>query len=152
MKIAQLKEAIVEVLQNCLLSTDSKIVNMIAGTACVESNCGEYIKQVKGPACGIFQIEPKTARDIYTNYIQYHSNYKHYYDKYYNNYLTLEQNLKFNLAFSIFMCRMFYMRIKAPIPDTVQEQAQYWKKYYNTELGKGTVDNYIKKGKRYGLF
>ena len=32
------------------------------------------------------------------------------------------------------MCRMFYMRIKESIPNTVEKRAEYWKKYYNTPL------------------
>lgn len=150
MNCKQLREAIEEILDFCDFRYTQAIVDMILGTACVESNCGEYIKQINGPACGIFQIEPKTARDIYTNFIQYNNKLKYYYDMLFNEHLTLEQNLKFNLAFSIFMCRIFYMRFSEPIPNTLELQAVYWKKYYNTELGKGTTDLYIMKGKKYG--
>ena len=34
-------------------------------TAAIESNCGEYIKQINGPALGVWQMEPATHMDIY---------------------------------------------------------------------------------------
>ena len=57
-----------------------------------------------------------------------------------------------DLAFSVFMCRRFYMRIKESIPNTVEKRAEYWKKYYNTEQGKGTTTEYIRKVGKYGKF
>ena len=36
-------------------------------TAAIESNCGYYIKQVGGPALGIWQMEPDTFDDIREN-------------------------------------------------------------------------------------
>ena len=36
-------------------------------TAAIESDCGYYIKQVGGPALGIWQMEPKTHQDINLN-------------------------------------------------------------------------------------
>lgn len=141
----QLREAIIKVLTKFNMKVTNNIVNMLVGTACVESDCGKFIKQVKGPACGIFQIEPNTAKDIINNYINYRKNLKDIHNKLYNIYLTLEENLCYNLAYSIFMCRVFYLRIKEPIPESVEDQAKYWKKYYNTYLGKGTEQLYINK-------
>ena len=148
----QLYDAIYNILLSLKLYSNDSIVKMIFETACVESNCGEYIKQINGPACGIFQIEPNTAQDIIDNYIKYRSRYKDIFDMLYIKTFTLPQNLKYNLAFSVFMCRMFYMRIKESIPNTVEKRAKYWKKYYNTEQGKGTTTEYIKKVGKYGKF
>lgn len=146
----QLKNAILFVLNKCCLTINEDVINMLLETACVESNCGQYIKQVNGPACGVFQIEPNTAKDIQNNFLKYKSKYQLYHDLLYIKSLTLEENLCYNLAYSIFMCRMFYLRIKETIPNTVEERAKYWKKYYNTELGKGTVEKYLEKAKKYG--
>ena len=35
--------------------------------------------------------------------------------------------------------RLFLARLSAPIPSDLLSQAQYWKTYYNTSAGKGTV-------------
>ena len=51
-----------------------------------------------------------------------------------------------NLYYATAMCRVHYRRVKEPIPNTVIGQAQYWKRYYNTPLGKGTEENYIQHG------
>ena len=39
--------------------------------------------------------------------------------------------------------RLFLVRIPAPIPSDLPSQAQYWKTYYNTAAGKGTVQKFI---------
>ena len=39
--------------------------------------------------------------------------------------------------------RLFLARISEPIPSDLPSQAQYWKTYYNTEAGKGTVQKFI---------
>lgn len=40
-------------------------------------------------------------------------------------------------------CRIFYLMIPAAIPQTVEERAHYWKRYYNTVAGKGTAEEYV---------
>lgn len=149
MNSKQLHSVILDTLEFCGMICTSNVVNMIIETACVESNCGEYIKQLKGPACSIFQIEPRTAKDIINNFISKNELRLENFTKLYNKNLTLEQNLCTNLMFAIFMCRMFYLRIKEPVPSTVELRAKYWKKYYNTEKGKGTVERYIKAVDKY---
>lgn len=144
MNSKQLFDTILDTLEFCDMTCSSNVVNMILETAYVESNCGEYIKQLKGPACGIFQIEPVTAKDIIDNFIYYRPKLRENYAKLVNGFLSLEQNLCTNLMFQIFMCRVFYLRFSEIIPDTVEGRAKYWKKYYNTNLGKGTVEKYIK--------
>ena len=52
----QLKNAILFVLSKYNFKITDNIVNMLLETAYVESNCGEYIKQINGPACGVFQM------------------------------------------------------------------------------------------------
>lgn len=39
--------------------------------------------------------------------------------------------------------RLYLARISAPIPSDLTSQAQYWKTYYNTSAGKGTVQKFI---------
>ena len=149
MNIKQLFDTVLDTLEFCGMTCSDNVVNMIIETACVESNCGEYIKQIKGPACSIFQIEPNTAKDIIQNYIVKNKPRLQNFNRLYNANLTLEQNLCTNLMFAVFMCRCFYLRIKEPIPSTVELRAKYWKKYYNTEKGKGTVEKYIKAVDKY---
>lgn len=149
MNIKQLRDLIFDTLEYCHMTVSDSIVNLLVGTICQESACGQYLKQVKGPACGICQMEPKTAKDIIDNYISKRAELFGNYTKLYNKNLTLEQNLCYNMMFSVFMCRVFYLRFKENIPHDLEGQARYWKKYYNTSLGKGTVEQYIKNYRRY---
>tara|TARA_R110000751_G_scaffold39817_3_gene94885 strand:- start:1023 stop:3926 length:2904 start_codon:yes stop_codon:yes gene_type:complete len=45
---------------------------------------------------------------------------------------------------SVIYGRLYLAQItNEPIPNTVEERAEYWKKYYNTSAGKGTVKGYL---------
>ena len=39
--------------------------------------------------------------------------------------------------------RLYLLKIPAPIPSTLTDQADYWKRYYNTESGAGTAQKFI---------
>jgi hypothetical protein len=123
---------------------------LVLGTACQESHCGRYLHQLgAGPACGIFQMEPATHDDLWENFINPRS--------------MLREGLKgisliqtademcFNLMYAAAMCRVHYYRVKAALPTAgnLNGQAHYWKKYYNTELGAGTVAEYVKNWRAY---
>ena len=43
------------------------------------------------------------------------------------------------------ICRLCYYRAPGALPDEgdPEGQARYWKRYYNTPLGAGTVEKYI---------
>ena len=41
------------------------------------------------------------------------------------------------------LCRVYLLRIPEAIPAGARAQATYWKDYWNTELGSGTIDKYI---------
>ena len=40
-------------------------------------------------------------------------------------------------------CRLHYLLRPGAIPDTVLGRAEYWKHWYNSELGRGTVAEYV---------
>ncbi len=41
------------------------------------------------------------------------------------------------------MARVRYLRVKEAIPKDPRDIAAYWKQYYNTPLGAGTVEKFI---------
>lgn len=57
--------------------------------------------------------------------------------------------LEYNPLISIIFCRLKYKMIPKEIPTSLIDQAKYWKKYYNTNLGKGEIQNYINNYQRY---
>ena len=115
-----------------------------------ESLGGKYIHQINGPACGVYQMEPATARDILDNYLAYKLDLAAEVRSLYISNLSLEDNLTMNFAWATAMCRIHYLRVKESIPDTLEGRAAYWKKYYNTSKGKGFTCDYINKAKGVG--
>ena len=47
--------------------------------------------------------------------------------------------------FACLMARVHYLRVVEAVPEDLRGQAGYWKRYYNTKAGKGTIDGYINK-------
>ena len=45
------------------------------------------------------------------------------------------------------MCRLKYKNVPKKLPKTVEGMANYWKKYFNSELGKGDPEEFIEKYK-----
>lgn len=139
---SQLRELIVEVLDTCpdqRLNTPAA-VELLMLTAATESHLGSYIRQVRGPALGIFQMEPTTEKDIYDNYLRY--------PKQLPLLLWVEEykgtrgiDLKANLAYQVVMARVHYRRSPMAMPSEVDliGLAKKWKQVYNTPLGRGTV-------------
>ena len=55
-----------------------------------------------------------------------------------------------NIAAQIVFCRIHYWRVPKSLPNTIEEQAKQWKRYYNTARGKGTPEKFIEIVKKYG--
>lgn len=50
---------------------------------------------------------------------------------------------------SIIFARLFYLLKPGSIPSAIEGRAAYWKKYYNSSLGAGTVEHYIRAANYY---
>lgn len=123
-------------------------VKLLVMIASHESDRGTYLWQVGGPALGPYQEEPKTCKDVYENFIRKDKALDFAVSKFLPNRKGLPDGdltylLITDLRFSTIMARCFFMRFKQPIPDTEIELAQYAKKYWNTELGKASVADYV---------
>lgn len=124
-------------------------VELLMLTAAQESHLGTYLKQLgEGPARGIFQMEPATESDIYENYLKYKTELN---GKILDLHGTVAigegfvlDPLQVNLAYQIAMARVHYRRVSDPLPEIeVTALAAYWKKHYNTRLGRGTVEEAV---------
>lgn len=126
---------------------------LLLGTACAESDCGRWLRQVgEGPALGIFQMEPATHLDCWVNFLQYRPDLAKKIVRF-TRYIWPEcpepREMIGNLVYATAMARVKYLRDPAPIPGTLEEQAVYWKSVYNTEQGAGTVEKYIRKWRQF---
>jgi hypothetical protein len=116
---------------------------LLLGTALQESGL-KYLAQLgNGPARGIFQMEPATHDDIWKNFLAYKPDLANRLQG-----TAIKQSAEMmvgNMWYAAGMCRIHYYRVKAPLPAAgdLYGQAGYWKEYYNTPLGAGTVDEYV---------
>jgi len=119
---------------------------LIIGTAIQESRL-KYLHQINGPALGLFQCEPATHSDIWDNYITFRPNLARSIERFTTEayHSNIHQEMVFNLFYATMICRVHYLRVPEPLPEAgdTKGQAEYWKNHYNTELGKGTVLQYI---------
>ena len=119
--------------------------NLLIMTMAHESNGGEYLEQYPtGPALGVFQMEKGTFNDLWDRYLA---------DKYdlVRKIMTacnlfhepVAEEMIDDLALATAMARIYYLRVREPIPSDLDEMAAYAKKYWNTELGKATATDYL---------
>lgn len=121
-------------------------------TAAQESRL-TYIKQLgTGPALGLWQIEPATHADLWTNWLQHRPLLA-------NRVLAITRvrtpdasswqvdpvNLQWSLAYGAAICRLIYRRRPEPMPahGDLPGMAAYWKKWFNTPKGAGTVTQFL---------
>ena len=121
------------------LSEDA--VELLLGTAAVESGFGTHLRQVGGgPALGAFQIEKVTFNDLRERYGHDYILEHHWHGE-----------CEWNLRVSIIFARLKYWSIPKRLPpaDSVEAMADYWKTWYNTPAGAGTVEKFIEKYHQY---
>lgn len=119
--------------------------NLMMGTALHESDGLKRITQYVGPALGYWQMEPNTLYDLYDSYLAFRPGKRAMLDNFSIPSMTLEDNLKVNPCYACAAARLQYLRQPGHIPQDFKGQAEYWKKHWNTEYGKGTVDEYLKR-------
>lgn len=118
---------------------------LLLATAAIESKCGYYIKQINGPALGIWQMEPETHDDIWRNCdalkdaeFDYSIN---------NLCINATGGTDFVIESPMYACamaRLKYSMDKEPLPphDEIFEIYRYYKRIYNTPLGASTFEKF----------
>lgn len=128
-------------------------LNLQLGTMAAESDFGTFLYQRPSRiAQGIFQMEPATERDIWDNYLRFRPERRSVLTRI-CGVLSLKNNgaMTWNLAYQICMARFHYRRVKEPFPayNDVAGLGYYWKQYWNTVLGKGTVEGFVQAYDKY---
>lgn len=111
---------------------------LLTGTVFCESG-GIYLKQINGPALGLFQIEPRTHKDVKV-WLQNGFNkglLPRILASCFMEILPGDDALVFNLRYACLVARLIYWRAKPPLPNAsdAKGMAIYHKKFYNTMLG-----------------
>ncbi len=146
MDIKQLRELIIRPALQIIEKHSLAAENLLVGTAIIESNAGDFVKQVQGPALGIYQCEPATYKAI-TNWLLRMDNIrirKSCLSACYLDILPPVEMLIYNLRWATIICRIHYYRFDEPLPnaDDISGLARYYKKYYNTPKGASTVEKF----------
>lgn len=134
-------------------------------TAAIESDCGYYIKQNDGgPALGIWQMEPPTHSDIWANCdvlkdldfeclicdLQCLAGV---------NYKKCKSHLVNSPMYACAMARLKYSMDSKALPEITGDRIldvhnfyNYYKRVYNTELGKSTFAKWQVKMEKHKVF
>jgi len=140
----QLRQIVIKPTLEALSLYSQEAEDLMLGTCAIESRGGTYLKQLNGPALGIFQMEPRTHDDLWTSYLP-------------NNPAVCNKMMRFcllfnkpkaevmvyHLTYACAMARILYARHKEPVPKRLEDQAEYYCKFYNSNLGKSTAEEYI---------
>ena len=126
---------------------------LVLGTAAQESQF-HYLRQLGGgPGLGFFQVEPATHRDIWDSYLVFRPDLANAIENLTVPYAARVDQLIWNLRYAVAICRVHYRRVPAPLPTSgdLPAMAAYWKRYYNTSLGRGKEDEFIENFEKYCL-
>lgn len=147
--IGQFREYIIDPVLEEMSMYSVAASELLLGTAIQESRLTYLVQLGGGPALGVFQMEPATFKDIWTNYLAFRPSISKSLQSIAGmnaaEHATAGQ-MVWHLAFAAAMCRVHYRRVPEAMPSAgdTRAQAAYWKEYYNTPLGAGTVEEYLK--------
>jgi hypothetical protein len=139
----QLRDLITRTLKEIPHGHSEDAVELLMMIAAHESRLGTYLRQVGGPALGIFQMEPATHDDVWENG-----------DSCEDNGAVLGYNLEctiggdmleYDLRYQIFMARqrLFMKPEQIPSVNRVAEMAMYCKRHWNTVHGDADAPDYF---------
>lgn len=149
-----LKREIKNTLKNSNMYSEV-LYKLLLGTAATESEFGQITKQTNGPALGIFQIEPRTANDIWLNYLSVKPKLKEKVESVLWKNVDLNTQLQYNVKYQILLAAINYRRVseiynqKLPKDNSIWSLAWAYKKFHNTKSGKGTTKRFFRKYKEF---
>ena len=144
--ITQFREDIVTPTLNCLQIRSSEFTELLVFTCAVESAGGTYVKQVKGSALGIYQLEPNTFTDVWHNYILRKPDLVNLFSLNLGIHrMPAPLDVMLDLRLATAMCAMTYKFRKAnPLSKDVEALWSIYKPLYNTDKGAAEKDASIK--------
>ena len=123
---------------------------LVLGTAIVEGGL-TYLKQHgEGPALGLWQVEPATHEDLYTNYLHFRPDLGMALAELRAAGASMDDNLAANLLYGVAVCRLIYYRRPEPLSEArgMEGQEKFWKQFLNTPPSAGTATIYASKVKQ----
>lgn len=146
---AQFRTYIIEPVLSKLQVYSKDAEELLVFTCAAESLGGTYLAQNKGPALGIYQMEPATYSDIWENFIRKNSKYAMLMSLNMGcSRIPAPDRLIYDLHYATAMARYHYMRVKKSLPcsSDVDSIWDFYKQYYNTPNGaadkSGAIERY----------
>ena len=125
---------------------------LLLGTLAAETNLGTFRDNTNYSAGnGISQFDRLPFEDIQSRVCHYHKDWVETIKEEFDIDISTVtwHSLHYSPLASIIFARLLYKLIPDEIPSELKYIAKYWKKHYNTELGKGSEDEFIKKFHEY---
>lgn len=150
LNVAQFRTEIVRPTLNAIGLWSDAAETLVLGTAIQESRL-TYLRQLGGPARGLYQMEPATHDDIWNSFLDYRDDLAHRVSALIAPTPDSVDQLETNLVYATAMCRVKYLRASEPLPaaDDIDGLGAYWKTNYNTALGKGTPEEWAANYRRF---
>lgn len=130
------------------INSNLQIIHLLLETSIAESR-GGYIIDSKYGDYGIFQMRLSASKSLRTWLKKYHKDVYIAIKKLRNDKLSEKDNLIQNIPYAIAMCVTYYWRIAGSQfykhIASLEARAIMWKSCYNTKLGSGTVNLYMKR-------
>jgi hypothetical protein len=157
MDCQQLQDVIVKPTLIALGLWSPSAVNLLLGTAAQESQMGKYLVQQKigfRGGIGIYQMQAPafmstwdkmvTPNPVMRNRLKLLLGYEG---------RPVADRMASDLLLATAMCRLYYAAINTALPqaDDINGLAHYWKIYYNSEVGKGTTQQFVENYRNYVL-
>lgn len=126
--------------------------DLVVATVAAESNGGERVTQVNGPALGIIQMEAATYYSLWNNFLAYKPTLKRIILE--SCYLTNNppaEELITNLKLCVIMARIQYLQFPDPLPHAFDIEGIWavYKKCYNTNKGAATYEGFVNRYKKF---
>lgn len=124
---------------------------LVMGTAAVESGFVDLKQLGNGPAVGLWQMEPATFRDVLLRFLKLRSDLRPGSVRYASSDTPAVDELAWNLRLGAAFCRLRYLMdpLALPAAGNVASLAATWKRTYNTHLGAGKPEDFVRAWERH---
>jgi hypothetical protein len=148
MNLIQYRDYIVRPVLERLGAGGRRAERMVIFTGLVETGFYHLHQLDNGPAGSFYQIEPETHDCILQWLLARRPEMFKEVRRLLLKDMDLLQQLHGNLYYATAICRAFYLRFPEALPqqDDLEGMARYWKRYYNTSAGAGTIAGAVSKG------
>lgn len=123
-------------------------VDLLIETATVETDRGNYPDSTKYAGMGLTQFDQMPFNDT-RDRTSKNTKLKVLEGLGIDIDLVEWAELRYNPVLALLFTRLKYYLVRDEIPPDIEGRAHYWKKWYNSELGKGTIEHYLYSNLKY---